>query len=139
VGGSALQQVPGFAVLLVFGVGGVRGEEDVGLAVGGADGEDVPGVGRDDVGGDEVDVAGGVGDSVGVEVAFVGVAAVEEGALNLDAGETGAVFGGEIVGGGISPGLGNAEAKFGGPGHEAQFGPFAARFGVADGHARRCH
>src|SRR5579859_6952468 len=121
---SSFQQVPGFAVLFVFRVGGVRGEEDVGLVVGGANGEDVPGVRRDDVGGDEVDVAGGVGDSVGVEVTFVGVATVEDGAFDLDAGEPGAVFGGEIVGGGVSPGLGDAEAKFRGPGHEAQFGPY---------------
>ena len=48
--------------------------------VGGFNGEDVPGVGGDYVGGEEVDLVGAVGDSVGVEVAFVGVAAVEDGA-----------------------------------------------------------
>ena len=60
--------------------------------VGGADWQDVPGVGGDHICGDEVDVAGGVGDSVRVEVAFVGVAPVEDGALDLDAGEAGAVL-----------------------------------------------
>ena len=48
--------------------------------VGGQDWQDVPGVGGDYVGGEEVDLVGAVGDSVGVEVAFVGVAAVEDGA-----------------------------------------------------------
>lgn len=138
-GGSALQQVPGFAVLLVLGVGAVRGEEDVGLGVGGADGENVPSVGGDDVGGDEVDVAWGVGDSVGVEVTFVGVAAVEDGAFDLDAAEAAAVVGDEVVGGGVSPGLGDAESEFGGAGHEAQFGPLAARLSEADGHAGNVH
>jgi hypothetical protein len=130
------QQAPGFAVLFVFGARAVRGEEDVGLAVGGADGEDIPGVGGDDVGGDEVDVAWRVGDAVGIEVAFVGVAAMEDGALDLDAAEATAVVGGEVVRGGVSPGLGDAETEFGSAGHEAEFGPLAARFGVADGHSR---
>ena len=37
------------------------GEEDVGLVVGGGEGEDVEGVGGDDVGGEEVDLGGSVG------------------------------------------------------------------------------
>jgi hypothetical protein len=56
------------------------------------DGEDVPGVGGDYVGGEEVDLVGAVGDSVGVEVAFVGVAAVEDGAFDLDADVNRIVF-----------------------------------------------
>ena len=51
------------------------GEEDVGLVVGGGEREEVEGVGGDDVGGEEVDFGGGVGDAVVVEVAFVGLAA----------------------------------------------------------------
>jgi len=80
------------------------------LAVGGFDWEDVPGVGGDHVGGDEVDVFGGVGGSVGVEVAFVGVAAVEEGAFDLDTAEAAAVVGGEVVGSGVSPRFAYAES-----------------------------
>lgn len=72
------------------------------------DWEDVPGVRGDYVGGDEVDVFGGVGDSVGVEVAFVGVAAVEDGALYLDAEEASEILGGDIVGSAVPPRLGNA-------------------------------
>ena len=60
--------------------------------VGGFEGEDVPGIGGDYVGGEEVDLGGAVGDAVGVEVAFVGVAAVVDGAFYLDAGEVAAVF-----------------------------------------------
>jgi len=104
------------------------------LVVGGLEGEDVPGVGGDYVGGEEVDLVGAVGDSVGVEVAFVGAAAVEDGAFDLDAGEVAVVFEGEVEGGHVSPGLGDDEAEFGGAGHETPFGPLAARLGVADVH-----
>ena len=76
----------------------MRGQEDVGLGVGGFDGKDVPGVGGYHIGGDEVDVARRVGDSVGVEVAFVGVAAMEDGAFDLDAAEASAVVDDEVVG-----------------------------------------
>ena len=57
------------------------GQEDVGLGVGGFDREDVPRIRRDDVGGDEVNLAWGVGVAVGVEVAFVGASAAEAGAF----------------------------------------------------------
>jgi hypothetical protein len=50
-------------------------------------GEDVEDVGGNHVDGEEVDLVGGVGDAVVVEVAFVGVAAVEDGAFDLDAEE----------------------------------------------------
>jgi len=132
---SAFQEVPGFFVFLVFCAIRVWGQEDVGLAVGGADGEDVPGVGGDDQGRDDVDVTRGVGDSVGVEVAFVGVAAVEDGAFDLDAEETSAMVGGDVVGRTVSPGLGDTESELDGPGDEAKFGPFSTLFGVTDGHA----
>src|SRR5580700_3947233 len=85
------QQMPGFFVLGVFGVLAVGGEEDVGLVVGGGEGEDVEGIGGDYVGGEEVDLVGGVGDAVVVEVAFEGVAAVEDGAFDLDAEEVAVV------------------------------------------------
>ncbi len=44
--------MPGLFVSGVFGVLAVGGEEDVGLGVGGGEGEDVPDVGGDDVGGE---------------------------------------------------------------------------------------
>jgi len=65
----------------------VGGEEDVGLGVGGGEGEDVEDVGGDDVGGEEIDLGGGVGGAVVVEVAFIRVAALEDGAFDLDAEE----------------------------------------------------
>jgi len=95
--------------------------------------EDVPGVGGDYICGDEVDLGAGVGGAVGVEVAFVGAAALEQGAFHLDAEEVSAAFDGEVVGGVVAPGLGDAQAEFGGAGHETELRPLAARLGVADG------
>src|SRR5258708_18290666 len=53
------EQMPGFFVLGVFGVLAVGGEEDVGLVVGGGEGEDGEGVRGGEVGGEEEDVCGG--------------------------------------------------------------------------------
>lgn len=96
------------------------------------DGKDIPGVGGDYVGGDEVDLVAGVGVAVGVEVAFEGASALEERALHLYAVEASAVFDGEVVWSAVSPGLGDAQAEFGGAGHETEFDPLASRFGEAD-------
>ena len=103
------------------------------MAVGGGEGEDIPGVGGDYVGGYEVDFVGGVGLAVGVEVAFVGVSAFVGGAFDLDAEEASVVVDGEVVGGGVSPGLAEAESVLGGAGHEAHFCPLSSLFGVRDG------
>ena len=105
----------------------------------GLDGDDVPGVGGDDEGGDEVDLAGEIGDSVGGDAAAVGVPAFLAGAFDLEAAEEAAVVEGEVVGGIVSPGLGDAEAKFGGADHATQFGPLAPRLGVEDFHTFICH
>jgi len=99
---------------------------------GGVDGEDVPGVGGDDVGGDEIELVGLVGDVAGADGADIGMLALVLGAFDLDAEEVSGGFDGEVVGGVVSPGLGDAESEFGGAGHEAQLGPLAARLGVAD-------
>jgi hypothetical protein len=100
------------------------------LAVGGGQGEDVPGVGGDYVGGDEVDAGGGVGDFVGGDVAFVRVAALVQRAFDLDADEVSVVVDGEVVGGAVAAGLGDVESVLGGAGHEAEFGPLSAGFGL---------
>ena len=76
---------------------------------------------------------------VGVEVAFVGVAAMEDGAFDLDATEASAIVDDEVVGGGVSPRLGDAESELDGASRKAEFGPFAALFGVTDGKAGRFH
>jgi hypothetical protein len=117
----------------------VGGQADVGLAVGGLDGEDVPGVDGDYVGGDEVDLVGAVGDVVGADGADVGVVSFAGGALHLDAEEVSGAFDGEVVGGVVSPGLGDAESEFGGAGHETQLRPLAARLGVGDVDPLDCH
>jgi len=121
----------------------VGGEEDVGLGVGGGEGEDVEDVGGDDVGGEEVDLGGAVGGAVVVEVAFVGVAALEDGAFHLYAQKVSVVVPSvavcslragddEVVGGAVSAGAGEDESEFGGAELEAEFGPFSAAFGVRD-------
>jgi len=121
----------------------VGGEEDVGLGVGGGEGEDVEDVGGDDVGGEEVDLGGAVGGAVVVEVAFVGVAALEDGAFHLYAQKVSVVVPSvavcslragddEVVGGAVSAGAGEDESAFGGAELEAEFGPFSAAFGVRD-------
>jgi hypothetical protein len=110
----------------------VGGEDYGGLVVGGADGEDVPGVGGDDEGGEEVELVGAVDDVAGADGADVGVVALVEGAFDLDAAEGAVVVGGDVVGRGFSPGLGDAEAALDGGLEEAEFGPLAAEFGVRD-------
>ena len=130
----------------------VGSEEDVGLGVGGGEGEDVEGVGGDDVGGEEVDLGGGVGDAVVVNAAAVGIfLAALESALYLHAEEVapsvavrslraGSLVGNcslragydEVVGGAVSAGLGEDESEFGGAELETEFGPFSAEFGVRD-------
>jgi hypothetical protein len=129
----------------MLGILAVGAYEDFGLVGDGLDGEDVPGVGGDYVGGDEIDLVGAVGDSVGGDAAAVGVPALLLGAFDpfggcalsgqaLDAAEAAAVVGGEVVGRGVSPGLGDAEAEFGGAGHETKLGPLAAGLGVGNVH-----
>jgi hypothetical protein len=124
--------MPGFLVGGVFGFFQVGGENYGGLVVGGADGEDVPGVGGDDEGGEEVELVGAVDYVAGADGADVGVAALVDGAFDLHAEEVAVMVGGDVVGGGFSPGLGDAEAEFGGALHETEFGPLSAKLGVRD-------
>src|ERR1700690_3125701 len=70
--------------------------------------------------------------AVVVEVAFVGVSAMEDGAFYLDAEEVALVVYGEVVGGVVSAGLGQDQAVLGGAELETEFGPFSAEFGVGD-------
>jgi len=112
---SAHEQVPGFFVFRVFGVLAVGGEEDVGLVVGGGEGEDVEDVWGDYVGGEEVDLSWGVGGAVAVDDAAVGIfLAALEGAFYLDAEEVAPLVAvrslragyEEVVGGAVSAGSG---------------------------------
>ncbi len=92
---SDLQQVPGFFVEAVFGFFQVGRQDYCRLAVGGKDGEDVPGVGGDDEGGEEVELVGAVEDVAGTDGADVGVVALIEGAFDLHAEEEAVVVGGD--------------------------------------------
>jgi hypothetical protein len=125
--------VPSFLVWGVFGFVAVWGEKDVGLGVGGGEGEDVENVDRDYIGSEEVDLGGGVGNAVVVDAAAIGVfLAFLVGAFDLHTEEMSVVIDDEVVGGIVSPGLGEDEAEFNGAEGEAEFGPLSAEFGVLD-------
>ena len=126
------QLVPGFFVDGEFGILAVGREHYVDSSFQSCGGNYVPDVGFDCVGGYEVYLVLGVGDAVVCYVTFVGASAFVFGAFDLDAEEVAVVFYGEVVAGHVSPGLGDAESVLGGAGHEAEFGPFAAEFGVLD-------
>src|SRR6185437_15545339 len=110
-------------------------EHDVDFYGGSVGGEDVPGVGGDDVGGDEVELSGKVGAVVGGDVAFERASALMGGGFDLDAEEASVAFESEVVGSGVSPGLGEHEAEFGGAGHEAKLDPFASKLAGFEGGA----
>ena len=130
--GRGSQEVPGFAIGFVFGIAAVGREQNLFLMVNGFDRQDVPGVGGNDVGREEVQTITRVWEAVRGEVAFVGVTSFVLGAFDLDAQEASAVLDGEVVGRSVPEGAGDDEAMLGGLGHEQHFGPFAAQFGVCD-------
>ena len=111
---------------------GVEAEHGGRLA--GADGEDVPEVEGDDVGDQEIDVAGGIdgaGFADGISGAgFVGVGAEGGGGLDLDADEAASVVEDEVVALAVAPGFGDAESEGTGFVEESGFAAFAAAFGV---------
>ncbi len=66
------------------------------------------------------------------QCADVGIVTLVEGAFDLYAAKEAAVIGGDVVGGGFSPGLVAAESALGGALHETEFGPLSAELGVLD-------
>jgi len=96
-------------------------------------GEDVPDVFEDYEDGEEVDLVGGVVlAAAGFDGDDVSAVGAGDGGFDLDAEEMSAAFDGDVVAGGVSPGLGDVESALGGAGHEVEFGPLAAMFGVLD-------
>ncbi len=83
--------------------------------------------------------SGVIGNAIGGEAAAIGIPALLDGALDLDAAEASAMFDDDVIGRAIAPRLGGTESECDGAGHEAQFGPFAPHLGVADGHSERFH
>ena len=69
------------------------------MAVGSLDGEDVPGVGGNHIGRDEIDLIGRVGSAIVGDAADVGVPAFLLRALYLYAEKASVAFYGEVVGG----------------------------------------
>ena len=64
------------------------------------------------------------------------MAALIDRAFDLDAAEEAVVVGGDVVGCGLSPGLGDAKSAFYGTLEETEFGPLSAALGVSDVLAR---
>ena len=112
------------------------GQQEMGLGSYGGDWDDVPGVGwdypstslRTGCGGYEVQAVFGIGHSVGGYVTFETVVAAALGGFDLNAEDAAVVFDHEVVGSGVSPGLGDHESVLGGAGHETEFGPLSAEF-----------
>jgi hypothetical protein len=127
--------VPGFFVggPAAGWVGGV--EQDCGLfgdddAFGG---DDVPEVFGDDVDCDEIEGSSLIAAAGGADVAFVAAFGPDGGGgFYLHSDEVAVGFYDRVVAGGVSPGIENLEAVFGGGGDELQLGPFAAAFAVLD-------
>ena len=96
-------------------------------AASGGEGNDVPDLDGNDVGGDEVEHAFAVRDSVGVDVTFVGAGGVVAASgFDLHAQEISVVLDSDVVGRGVSPRTDDGEALLGGAGHEQKLGPLAA-------------
>jgi hypothetical protein len=131
---SRFEQVPGFFVRFVF-LGGAAGSEEEVAAEADDDlgGEDVPDVFGDDVHGEEVDlVAGVVLAAAGFDGDDVSAVLAGDGGFDLDTEKVSAALDSDVVAGGVSPGLGDVESALGDAGHEIEFGPLAAMFGVFD-------
>ena len=139
-----IQQMPSLEVLeiSVAGAGGVEQQRIRNRAQIG-ERDDVPEIEWDDEQGEEIDLGGGVSADFFVGAAGDGVAQVGaarailvlgglQGGFDLDAAKDGALLDDEVVAGGIAPGLGDGQSVGGGAGHELQFDPFAAAFGVAE-------
>jgi|SRR5579862_105636 len=139
-GEGRVELVPGFAVDFeshLFGLAvGIEAEHGLGSADFYRD--DVPDVERDDVGGDEVDVALGIDGAAlahGISGAgFVGAGADRVRALDLDAEEVdfglGTVVEDEVVAFAVSPGLADGEAALAGLVKEGGFGTLSGALGV---------
>lgn len=105
------------------------------------DGENVPDIYGDDVGDQEVDVAGSVDVGGLIAVGVDGVAAVlgtGVGGFDLHAEETVSGFDDEVVAVAFAPGFGDAEAEAGCLVQKSGFGDLAATLGGEIGHCL-CH
>jgi len=130
------QQTPGLSVggeVGAFSGMIARREEDAGAVLDFGDGEDEPGVFGDDVGDEEVDFVGLVGDGPMVGAAM-GVDAVEAaehggGGFDLDAQEAASGVEDEVVAFAVAVGLGDVESQRRGFEDEGEFGKFSATLG----------
>ena len=115
------------------GVGGVEHDGGLFAADDAFAGDDVPDVFGDDVGGNEIEIATLVAAPCGADIALVAAfGPAIAGGLDLHADEVSVGFDDRVVAGGVSPGVENLEAVFGGGGDKLQFRPLAAALVVLD-------
>ena len=92
---------------------------------------DVPDVLGDHVGGEEIEGSALITATGGADVAFVAAfGPAAGGGFDLHADEVAVGFDDGVVTGGISPGIENLEAVFGGGGDKLKLGPLAATFAI---------
>ena len=128
--------MPGVAILLEACVAGaaVRVKAQRGARGQGVGGDEVPDVEREDVGGKEIDVAGGevtLALAVAIDgLDFVSAGDERGGSLDLNAPKAGAGVDDEVVAFAVAPGLGDADlAELGGV-EEGGLGEFSDALGV---------
>jgi hypothetical protein len=136
IGFAGQDQAPGFAVGFEAHASGLtmRIETQHGGWSADFDGDDVPEIERDYVGGDEVDVVLGVDGapfarSVG-GAGFVRAHADGFSALDLNAVEALSVVEDKVVAAAVAPGLGDTESHVEGAGEECGFGGFSGELGI---------
>ncbi len=117
--GAGLEKMPGFAMGFMFVVFLVRGEYNHSFPNQFFRGEEIPDIVGHDVDGEVVNLRRGVGTLMGgMEEAGVCRPRPAVGAFDLDAQEASVVFDGNVVAGGVAPGLRNVEPAFRRMGHE---------------------
>jgi hypothetical protein len=128
---------PGFAVVFVFVAGASGGagvEAEAFAASGGFDGDQVPGVLGDYVGGDQIDLILGVNvaaSPAAVGTDLIGAAVDGVGGLYLHTADVASPADDKVEAIAVSVGLGDGEAEAGRFAHEGQFGEFSLAFAGA--------
>jgi len=144
--GAVVEQIPGFAVVLPLVLFVAGADADGLFAAGDSPRDDVPDISRNAVNGKVVEVGLQVAvvgaahvDQAGDEIAGLQVAGLEESGFHLHANEPSAKIDNYVVLGGVAYGLGQLVAEFGGFSHETKLCPLASLFVVADIHAGSFH
>ena len=126
---ARVEEAPGFAVFFEEGAGGTASggiKSDPFAIANGLDGNDVPEIFGDEVGGEKVDFGGSIDLAIGSGgFDAIAVLGIEGGRFDLDAEESVAEFDYGVVAVAIAPRDEDAEAEMGSAGKEGGFGGFS--------------